>query len=215
IPRRSPRPRRLAAMTAVRTHYQVLDVRPSASREEIRDQYRRLVRLLHPDRHVAATDAERKLAERRLREVTAAWAVIGDDEARSDYDRQLAALRATTTTRPATTSRPTSTTRSTSTAAGGAGRAATATAGTCGSASRTSSSTGTSSTSGSSGRSPHASGTAGHRPPSDPPGPAGAGQGGHVGPVITDFQGVYDPDEAEPIASHHHAPMMLRRGPIL
>lgn len=77
-------------MAAARTHYQVLDVAPTASRSEIRDQYRRLVRLLHPDGYRGASEPERQLADRRLREVNQAWAVIGDEAARSGYDRELA-----------------------------------------------------------------------------------------------------------------------------
>ena len=77
-------------MAATRTHYQVLDVAPTASRTEIRDQYRRLVRLLHPDGYRGASESERRLADRRLREVTEAWSVIGDEKARSGYDRELA-----------------------------------------------------------------------------------------------------------------------------
>ena len=77
-------------MAGPRTHYQVLDVAPTATRSEIRDQYRRLVRLLHPDGYRGASEPERQLADRRLREVTEAWSVIGDDAARSGYDRELA-----------------------------------------------------------------------------------------------------------------------------
>jgi curved DNA-binding protein CbpA len=81
-------------MAGERTHYQVLDVSPTATREQVRDQYRRLVRLLHPDRYAAASEAERGLAERRMREVTEAWSVIGDAAARSRYDEELARLDA-------------------------------------------------------------------------------------------------------------------------
>lgn len=74
---------------AERTHYHVLDVSPSATREEAREQYRRLVRLLHPDRLTDASEAEKRLAERRMRELTEAWKVIGDEEARRRYDDSL------------------------------------------------------------------------------------------------------------------------------
>lgn len=62
---------------------------PHASSEEIRRAYRTLVRGLHPDRQGAGSAGERALAERRIREVNAAWAVLGDAERRRAYDRSL------------------------------------------------------------------------------------------------------------------------------
>lgn len=76
-----------------RTHYQVLGVRPSASRDEIRRAHRQLAHLMHPDRLAGATPAERALAERRMREVNAAWTVLGDAGRRRDYDRELVGVR--------------------------------------------------------------------------------------------------------------------------
>ena len=73
-----------------RTHYVVLGVRPTSGREEIRAAYLRLARSLHPDRFGQGSAGERSLAERRMREVTAAFAVLGDAEARRRYDGELA-----------------------------------------------------------------------------------------------------------------------------
>jgi curved DNA-binding protein CbpA len=73
-----------------RTHYQVLGVPRSAGAPEIRRAHRQLAQLLHPDRLGAATAAERTLAERRMREVNAAWTVLGDPGRRAAYDRTLA-----------------------------------------------------------------------------------------------------------------------------
>ena len=75
---------------ADRTHYQVLGVRPTAPAAEIRRSYRQLAYLLHPDRQAGATPAEHRLAERRMREVNAAWTTLSDPLKRSDYDRSLA-----------------------------------------------------------------------------------------------------------------------------
>lgn len=74
-----------------RTHYQVLGVAPDARLEEIRRAHRQLARVLHPDRLGAATEAERRLAERRMREVNAAWTVLSNPEQRRRYDLGLAA----------------------------------------------------------------------------------------------------------------------------
>lgn len=83
-----------------RTHYQVLGVPDSAGAEQIRRAHRQLARVLHPDRQGGASPAEQSLAERRMREINAAWTVLSDPSRRRDYDRQLLASR----TRPAAAS---------------------------------------------------------------------------------------------------------------
>jgi hypothetical protein len=88
----------VVARTQARTHYQVLGVGPDASAEQIRQAHRQLARVLHPDRQVEASAAERTLAERRMREVNAAWTVLSDPVRRTDYDRQLRAARTGPTT---------------------------------------------------------------------------------------------------------------------
>jgi len=65
----------------------VLGLRSTASAREIRESYHRLARLLHPDAVVSRPASERALSERRMREVNAAYAVLGDETGRRDYDR--------------------------------------------------------------------------------------------------------------------------------
>jgi hypothetical protein len=67
-------------------HYEVLGVDPSASMDEIRRSYLRLARTSHPDFH-NGSEVDRLAAERRMRRINAAWAVLGDVDARSSYDR--------------------------------------------------------------------------------------------------------------------------------
>ena len=73
-------------MAEERDHYQVLGVAPGAPTDEIRSAHRRLVRALHPDRHVEATAAEQQLAERRMREINEAWHTLRDPVRRANYD---------------------------------------------------------------------------------------------------------------------------------
>lgn len=65
----------------------------TASPEQVRTAHRRLAQRLHPDRQAGASPAERQLAERRMREVNAAWTVLSDPDRRAAYDRSLRADR--------------------------------------------------------------------------------------------------------------------------
>lgn len=59
---------------------------PSASTDELRVAYRALARRLHPDRLGDASAAERRLADRRMREINEAWQVLQDPAGRRRYD---------------------------------------------------------------------------------------------------------------------------------
>lgn len=62
--------------------YNVLGVGKSASKEEIKKAYRKLARELHPDRNKG-----NKIDEEKFKKVTAAYAVLGDEEKRNMYDK--------------------------------------------------------------------------------------------------------------------------------
>jgi len=76
-----------------RTHYQVLGIPESASADEVRRAHRQLAQVLHPDRQAGSSAAEQALAERRMREVNAAWTALSDPQRRAQYDRSLRAAR--------------------------------------------------------------------------------------------------------------------------
>ncbi|MFO0706600.1 MAG: DnaJ domain-containing protein [Nitrospira sp.] len=63
-------------------YYRVLGVSREASDEDIKKAYRKLVFQHHPDRNPNSTDAEA-----RIREINAAYEIVGDAEKRRSYDR--------------------------------------------------------------------------------------------------------------------------------
>lgn len=72
------------------THYEVLGVADDATTEEIRRVYLGLARRHHPDVHRSGGGRAAAEAEARMREVNAAWAVLGDADRRAAYDERLA-----------------------------------------------------------------------------------------------------------------------------
>ncbi|OYE05946.1 J domain-containing protein [Nostoc sp. 'Peltigera membranacea cyanobiont' 232] len=67
----------------VSNHYETLKVSPSASLAEIKQAYRRLVKLFHPDSNQDTADREQIIL------INAAYEVLGDKHNRRNYDQQL------------------------------------------------------------------------------------------------------------------------------
>jgi curved DNA-binding protein CbpA len=67
-------------------HYQVLGVSPSATGVEIREAYRRLARLVHPD--TAPEWEDREESTKRMMMLNEAYAVLRDPLRRAAYDRK-------------------------------------------------------------------------------------------------------------------------------
>ena len=67
-------------MAEKRDYYEVLGVQKSASKDEIKDAYRKLALQYHPDRNKAPE------AEEKFKEISEAYAVLSDDEKRQQYD---------------------------------------------------------------------------------------------------------------------------------
>jgi molecular chaperone DnaJ len=63
-------------------YYAVLGIAPGATDEDIKKAYRRLVLKYHPDRNPNDKEAEAK-----IREINAAYEVVGDAETRRTYER--------------------------------------------------------------------------------------------------------------------------------
>lgn len=68
-------------------YYKVLEVDQDSSLDEIKSQYRFLVKAWHPDRF--SKDDQKKKAERKLKEINKAYNVLSDPKKREEYDRRL------------------------------------------------------------------------------------------------------------------------------
>ena len=64
-------------------HYEILNVDRTASQAEIKQAYRHLVKLFHPDVNQQTDDKE------QIIRINAAYEVLGDIKSRQSYDRQL------------------------------------------------------------------------------------------------------------------------------
>jgi molecular chaperone DnaJ len=68
-------------MAEKRDYYEVLGVKRDASKDEIKDAYRKLALQYHPDRNKEAG------AEEKFKEISEAYAVLSDDQKRQTYDQ--------------------------------------------------------------------------------------------------------------------------------
>lgn len=64
-------------------HYETLKVNTNASQAEIKQAYRRLVKLFHPDSHQETANHE------EIIRINAAYEVLNDAQSRLDYDQQI------------------------------------------------------------------------------------------------------------------------------
>lgn len=64
-------------------YYETLKVSPNASQAEIKQAYRRLVKLFHPDTNQQTADRE------QIIQINAAYEVLGDAQSRLNYDQKL------------------------------------------------------------------------------------------------------------------------------
>ncbi|MBR3614074.1 MAG: J domain-containing protein [Clostridia bacterium] len=67
------------------THYEVLGVKKTASTSEIKDAYKKLVKKYHPDVYVG----DKTFAEKKIKEINAAYDVLSDPEQKQEYDEKI------------------------------------------------------------------------------------------------------------------------------
>jgi len=70
-------------MAAKRDYYEVLGVRKNASKDEVKQAYRKLAMKFHPDMNKESP----KAAEEKFKEVSEAYEVLADDDKRARYDQ--------------------------------------------------------------------------------------------------------------------------------
>src|SRR5512139_3130429 len=68
-------------MAEKRDYYEVLGIPRNASKDEIKDIYRKLAMQFHPDRNKSPE------AEEKFKEISEAYAVLSDDQKRQQYDQ--------------------------------------------------------------------------------------------------------------------------------
>jgi predicted Zn-dependent protease with MMP-like domain len=71
-------------------YYHILGVAEAASNDEIRHRYYTLAKKWHPDRFLNAAERDRLLAERRMKQLTRAYGVLGNAQLRLEYDERRA-----------------------------------------------------------------------------------------------------------------------------
>lgn len=67
--------------------YSVLGVSKNATQDELKKQYRKLSKQYHPDLQNGKSDAEKKEAEEKFKDINAAYAVLSDEDKRRQYDQ--------------------------------------------------------------------------------------------------------------------------------
>ena len=73
----------------MKTHYELLDIRPDAPAEEIKKAFRREIARYHPDKVQHLGPEFQDIASVRAAELTEAYRVLMDDGLRADYDERL------------------------------------------------------------------------------------------------------------------------------
>jgi len=71
-------------MPPLKDHYQTLEISMQASLQEIKEAYRRLARMYHPDKH-----ADPSAATSYFQDIQEAYSILSNDYKRKSYDNEL------------------------------------------------------------------------------------------------------------------------------
>ena len=77
-----------------KTHYENLELPPTASADEIKKSFRSLIARYHPDKVQHLGREFQDMAADRAAELTEAYRILSDPGRRADYDRMLSAAPA-------------------------------------------------------------------------------------------------------------------------
>jgi len=67
--------------------YEVLNLRNTATQDEVRKAYKRLALLHHPDKHASASDEAKEAASLRFQQIGFSYAVLSDGKRKERYDK--------------------------------------------------------------------------------------------------------------------------------
>ncbi len=74
-------------MAKKRDYYEVLGLEKNASENDIKKAYRKAAMKYHPDKLAKASEAEKKEAEEKFKEINEAYQVLSEPESRKKYDK--------------------------------------------------------------------------------------------------------------------------------
>ncbi|KAB5551614.1 hypothetical protein DKX38_008925 [Salix brachista] len=67
-------------------YYKVLGINRTATKEEIKEAYRRLALEFHPDKHARSSNSVREKATLKFKQVSEAYEILRNDKKRADYN---------------------------------------------------------------------------------------------------------------------------------
>ena len=74
-------------MATKRDYYEVLGVSKDVSEKDLKSAYRKLAIKYHPDKQNGKSDAEKKEAEEKFKEISEAYEILSDKDKRAQYDQ--------------------------------------------------------------------------------------------------------------------------------
>lgn len=72
-----------------KNYYDILGVSKDASQDEIKKAYRKLSLKYHPDKQAGKSDAEKKAAEEKFKDIGEAYETLSDEQKRAQYDNPM------------------------------------------------------------------------------------------------------------------------------
>ena len=71
------------------SYYDILEIRKSATQDEIKKAFYKLANEYHPDKNSGATEKVKHLGEKRFKQITEAYDVLKEPYRRKEYDEKM------------------------------------------------------------------------------------------------------------------------------